>query len=204
MYKIHAVQCQDYAMQSADNLMDVAMLVSVSIQQNWLSCGNQLADVRKNGIDSKFLWGVKSKTYKYLNSNKHKLYAQAKAIANSNKTDDDKAYSLMKVFLRVDGLGLPKAGFMCQLTMGLVGCMDVHNIKMYELDPKTFTLAKNPKTIKGLTANRNKIEGYISLCHRHGTEKLWDEWCNNLATKSIKWRDGNHVSEVHINYLLGV
>ena len=28
--------------------------------------------------------------------------------------------------------------------------------------------------------------------------------CNNLATKSIKWRDGNHVSEVHINYLLGV
>ena len=121
MYKIHAVQCQDYAMRSADNLMDVAMLVSVSIQQNWLSCGNQLEDVRNNGIDSKFLWGFKSKTYKYLNSNKHKLYAQAKAIANSNKTDDDKAYSLMKVFLRVDGLGLPKAGFMCQLTMGLVG-----------------------------------------------------------------------------------
>ena len=62
MYKVHAVQCQDYAMQSADNLMDVAMLVSVSIQQNWLSCGNQLADVRKNGIDSKFLWGIQNAT----------------------------------------------------------------------------------------------------------------------------------------------
>ena len=46
-------------MQSADNLMDVAMLVSVSIQQNWLSCGNQLKDVKENGINSKFLWGFK-------------------------------------------------------------------------------------------------------------------------------------------------
>jgi len=109
MYKTHAIQCQDYAMASADNLMDVAMLVSVSIQQNWLSCGDQLADVKENGISSKYLWGVKSKTYKYLSSNKYKLYAQAKAIANSNKDDDAKAYSLMKIFLRIDGLGLPKA-----------------------------------------------------------------------------------------------
>lgn len=191
-------------MQSADNLMDVAMLVSVSIQQNWLSCGEQLKDVRKNGSDSKYLWGVKSKTYKYLNSNKHKLYAQAKAIANSNKDDSAKAYSLMKVFLRVDGLGLPKAGFMCQLTMGLVGCMDVHNIKEYKLDPNVFILNQNAKTIKGLAANRKKIESYIELCHNISTESLWDTWCNNLATKSTKWRDGNHVSEVHINYLLGV
>ena len=203
MYKTHAIKCQEYAMKSADNLMDVAMLVSVSIQQNWLSCGDQLKDVKKNGINSKYLWGVKSKTYKYLDSNKHKLYAQVKAIANSHKSDDDKAYSLMRVFLRVDGLGLPKAGFLCQLTMGLVGCMDVHNIRMYKLDPKVFVLAKNPKTIKGLQANEAKLKNYIAICHDYGTETLWNEWCNNLATKSPKWRDGNHVSEVHINYLLG-
>lgn len=204
MYKNHAVKCQEYAMQSADNLMDVAMLVSVSIQQNWLSCGNQLKDVKENGINSKFLWGVKSKTYKYLNSNKHKLYSQVLAISNSYKSNDDKAYSLMKVFLRIDGLGLPKAGFLCQLTMGLVGCMDVHNIKMYEINPKTLVLNKNVKTIKGLQANKQKIKSYIKLCHTYGTENLWDDWCNNLATKSKSWRDGNHVSEVHINYLLGV
>jgi hypothetical protein len=204
MYKTHAIQCQEYAMQSADNLMNVAMLVSVSIQQNWLSCGDQLKDVKENGINSKYLWGVKSKTYKYLDSNKYKLYAQVKAIANSHKSNDDKAYSLMRVFLRVDGLGLPKAGFMCQLTMGLVGCMDIHNIRMYKLDPKVFVLAKNPKTIKGLQANERKLKNYIAICHDYGTESLWNEWCDNLATKSPKWRDGNHVSEVHINYLLGV
>ena len=59
MYNNHGIKCQEYAMQSADNLMDVAMLVSVSIQQNWLSCGNQLKDVKENGINSKFLWGFK-------------------------------------------------------------------------------------------------------------------------------------------------
>lgn len=203
MYLNHGVKCQQYALDSADNLMDVGMLVSVSIQQNWLQCGEMLKDVRKNGKDSKYLWGVKTKTYSYLKSNKHKLYAQVKAIANSHKNSGEKAYSLMKIFLKVDGLGLPKAGFLCQLTLGLVGCMDIHNIRMYKLDPKTFVLAKNPKTNKGLEANRKKIQDYIELCHGYGTEKLWDDWCNNLATKSKKWRDGNHVSESHINYLLG-
>lgn len=203
MYNDHGKKCQQYALESADNLMDVAMLVSVSIQQNWLSCGNQLADVRKNGIDSKFLWGAKSKTYSYLKSNKHKLYAQVNAIANSHKDDNEKAYSLMKIFLKINGLGIPKAGFLCQLTLGLVGCMDVHNIKKYKLDPKDFTLAKNPKTFKGLEANKKKIKDYIELCHGYGTESLWNEWCNNLATKSDKWRNGHHVSAVHVDYLLG-
>jgi hypothetical protein len=82
--------------------------------------------------------------------------------------------------------------------------MDIHNIRMYKLDPKVFVLAKNPKTIKGLQANERKLKNYIAICHDYGTESLWNEWCDNLATKSPKWRDGNHVSEVHINYLLGV
>ena len=139
----------------------------------------------------------------YLESNKHKMYAQVMAVINSNKTDASKAMSLMKIFLRVDGLGMAKAGFMCQLTAGLVGCMDSHNIKMYNLDAKDFVLAKNPKTIKGLDANVKKIRNYIQICHEYGTENLWNSWCSFLATKSTKWRDANHVSEVHYSYLTG-
>ena len=54
MYKIHAVKCQQYAQRSANNMADVALMVSLSIQQNWLTVGDQLADVRKNKTDSKF------------------------------------------------------------------------------------------------------------------------------------------------------
>lgn len=203
MYKTHAIACQQYAQRSAENMSDVVLMVVLSIQQNWLGVGDQLADVRKNKSESRFLWGNKANTYRYLQTHKHKMYGQVMAVINSKQTDQKKAHSLMKIFLRVDGLGVPKAGFACQLTAGFVGCMDVHNIKMYGLDPKAFSLAKNPKTNKGLLANTQKILAYISLCEEYGTENLWNSWCSFLATKSPKWQDGNHVSEVHYTYLTG-
>tara|TARA_R110000787_G_scaffold133598_1_gene246012 strand:+ start:93 stop:713 length:621 start_codon:yes stop_codon:yes gene_type:complete len=201
MYKLDAVNCQQYSQQSPDNLTDMVLMVVLSIQQNWLGVGDQMLDVRKCGADSKFLWGNKIKTYEYLRDNSCQLYADAMAVIDSDQSDRDKARSLMEVFLRVTGLGIPKAGFVCQLMAGLVGCMDVHNIRMYGLDIKSLSLAKNPKTSKGIDANNKKVVAYIDMCHDIGTEKLWNNWCNFLATKSKKWRDGSHVSAVHYSYL---
>tara|TARA_R110000824_G_scaffold275313_2_gene463999 strand:- start:2626 stop:3243 length:618 start_codon:yes stop_codon:yes gene_type:complete len=198
MYKTHATKVQSYAQRSADNMADVCLMVSLSIQQNWLGVGDMLADVRVNKIGSRFLWGFKADTYSYIMTHKHKIYGQMKAVINSNKSDKDKAVSLMRVFLRVPGLGLPKAGFMCQLCVGLVGCMDVHNIKLYGLNENALKL---PKSLKNPTKITEKIENYVKLCHDYGTELLWNSWCENLATKSVKWVDGFHVSEVHYTYL---
>jgi hypothetical protein len=203
MYINHATAVQQYAQVSASNLSDVTLMTVLSIRQPWLNIGTQMIDVRTNKLGAKALWGFKKDTYIYLESNKHKMYAQMMAVINSNKTDASKAMSLMKIFLRVDGLGMAKAGFMCQLTAGLVGCMDSHNLKMYNLDAKDFVLAKNPKTIKSLDANVKKIRNYIQICNEYGTENLWNSWCSFLATKSTKWRDANHVSEVHYSYLIG-
>ena len=203
MFNTHCKAVQEYSQRNANNMADVVLMVVLSIQQNWLSVGEQLSDVRTNKRDSKFLWGNKAKTYSYLMANKHKMFAQVQAVLNSSKSYDDKAYSLMKIFLRVDGLGLPKAGFCCQLIAGMVGCMDIHNIRMYDLDVKDFKLNPKPKTIKAAEANHNKIVSYINLCHNYGCENLWNSWCENLATKSKKWQDGNHVSEVHYTYLTG-
>tara|TARA_R100000742_G_C4261112_1_gene78893 strand:- start:513 stop:1145 length:633 start_codon:yes stop_codon:yes gene_type:complete len=201
MYKNHAVKCQAYAQRNADNFADVVMMVSLSIQQNWLGVGDQLQDVRLNKENSKFLWGMKATAYKYIMTHKHKIYAMMKAVMCSNHNDEDKAKSLMKVFLRIEGLGLVKAGFVCQLTCGLVGCMDVHNIKAYKIDEKMLTYNKKLKTEKGIKANEKKIENYIKMCHDYGTEELWNAWCESLALKSDKWVDGFHVSEVHYTYL---
>ena len=203
MYQEHAIAVQQYAQQSSSNLSDVTLMGVLSIRQPWLNIGNQMIDVRTNKLNAKSLWGFKKDTYIYLESNKHKMHAQMMAVINSNKTDASKAMSLMKIFLRVDGLGMAKAGFLCQLTAGLVGCMDSHNLKMYNLDAKDFVLAKNPKTIKSLDANVKKIRNYVQICNEYGTENLWNSWCSFLATKSTKWRDANHVSEVHYSYLIG-
>ena len=203
MYRTDAVNCQNYAQKSADNMSDVILMVVLSIQQPWWSVGDQMVDARANGESSRFIWGNKLSTYKYLKSNKHKIYSQMMAVVNSSKSDADKAFSLVKVFLKVRGLGVAKAGFVCQLCVGLVGCMDSHNIKLYGVDPKDLRLNPSPKTSKALELNNIKIKNYIDLCHGVGTETLWDKWCNHLATLSNKWIDGNHVSAVHFNYLTG-
>ena len=198
MYKVHAKAVQDYSRLSSDNLADVVLMVVLSIQQPWYAVGDQLKDVKRWGIGSKFIWGNKIKTYKSLMSRKEFIYSQYLAVLNSSKSDDDKALSLMNVFLQIDGLGLAKAGFMCQLTAGLVGCIDVHNIRMYNIPKKDLSFSKS---IKSKALKDKKISNYISVCHEIGTENLWDTWCSFLATKSKKFEDGFHVSKVHYDFL---
>lgn len=199
MYITHAKAIQNYAKQSSDNLVDVITMVVLSIQQPWLSVGDQMADVKQNGLDSKFLWGNKRKAYTYITKRKDFIYNQYLAVINSNKSDDDKAYSLMNIFLRVEGLGMVKAGFVCQLSAGLVGCIDLHNIRLYGIDEKVLKL---PKSLKTKTLRDDRINKYISICHNIGTENLWDTWCDYLSTKSPKWSDGFEVSKVHYDYLM--
>ena len=199
MYINHAKAIQDYAKQSSNNLVDVITMVVLSIQQPWLSVGDQMADVKQNGLDSKFLWGNKRKAYTYITKRKDFIHNQYLAVINSNKSDDDKAYSLMNIFLRVEGLGMVKAGFVCQLSAGLVGCIDLHNIRLYGIDEKVLKL---PKSLKTKTLRDDRINKYISICHNIGTENLWDTWCDYLSTKSPKWSNGFEVSKVHYDYLM--
>ena len=198
MYNIHAKAVQDYSRLSSDNLSDVILMVVLSIQQPWYAVGDQLKDVKRWGIGSKFIWGNKIKTYNFLISRKDFIYSQYLAVLNSSKSDDDKALSLMNVFLQIDGLGLAKAGFVCQLTAGLVGCIDVHNIRMYNIPKKDLAFSKS---IKSKTLRDKKISNYISVCHTIGTESLWDTWCCSLATKTKRFEDGFHVSKVHYDFL---
>ena len=199
MYSVHAKAIQDYSQQSSDNLADVITMVVLSIQQRWSAVGKQMADVKLNGRNSKFLWGNKGRTYDYITRRKGFIFNQFLAVINSNKSDAEKAYSLMNIFLRIDGLGMVKAGFVCQLTAGLVGCIDLHNIRLYGIDEKVLKL---PKSLKSKHIRDEKINKYISICHNIGTENLWDTWCNFLATKNSVWSNGFEVSKVHYDYLM--
>lgn len=199
MYSVHAKAIQDYAKESSDNLADVITMVVLSIQQPWKDVGKQMADVKLNGKDSKYLWGNKRRTYDYITKRKGFIYNQFLAVINSSKSNDAKAYSLMNIFLRIDGLGMVKAGFVCQLSAGLVGCIDLHNIRLYGIDEKILKL---PKSLKSKDIKDEKINKYISICHNIGTENLWDTWCNFLATKNSVWSNGFEVSKVHYDYLM--
>ena len=199
MYNIHGTAIQQHAQKSAENLSDVILMVALSIQQNWSTVGYQMQDVKAVGGDSRFLWGNKKKTYNYLQARKDFMYGQFMAVVNSKKPEADKAASLMRIFLRVPGLGLAKAGFVCQLTAGLVGCIDTHNIRMYGIDEKHLKLSN---TLKSEDLRRSKIQQYITICHSIGTEQLWNNWCNFLGDRDKSWENGHQVSEAHYNYLV--
>jgi hypothetical protein len=200
VYKQHATKVQAYAQQSADNMAWVILLVICSIRMNWLTVGDQLKDIKELKHDSRFLKNrTRAKAYKYISAHKHKMYGQMMAVINSHKNDnDDRAMSLMKVFIRVPGLGLAKAGFVCQLCVGLVGCIDSHNLKLYGLDPRCLDY---DKSIKNQALLAEKKRNYIEICHSYGTEFLWNKWCEHVATGSPHWIDGDHVSAVHYTYL---
>ena len=201
MYNLHATEIQSFAQKSANNLEAVILMVALSIQRRWNTVGKQMEDVKAKGHESKYLWGNKFKTYKYLQRHKHFMFAQFKAVINSSRDNEYKALKLMEIFLRIDGLGLAKAGFVCQLTAGLVGCIDTHNIRMYGIDIKHLKYSPN---VKCHIKRKFKIKSYINICNNIGTEHLWNNWCNYLAAKSPKsWRDGYHVSAAHVAYAKG-
>jgi hypothetical protein len=74
MFTTHCKSVQEYSQRNAINMGETILMVVLSIQQNWLSVGDQMADVRLNKSESRFLWGNKAKTYSYLKSNQHKIY----------------------------------------------------------------------------------------------------------------------------------
>jgi len=205
VFNKHNPKINNYAQRHPDNLFKVILMVSLSIQQKWSLVGDMLSDVEEFKADSIFIWGNKKLTYSYMTTHIHFIYAQMLAVLNSkNLTDNAKAISLMKIFLKIPGLNLAKAGFVCQLVFGLVGCMDVHNIKTYGVDPKSLDYNKKCKTQRGLQNNRQKLNKYINLCHDYGTENLWNSWCNMIAHKyPDDFVDGYHVSELHYTYLTG-
>jgi len=205
MFKIHNPKINSFSQRNPNNLFLVVMMVVLSIQQKWSLVGDMLEDMLENKSNSKYIWGSKQFTFNYMTIHKHFIYAQMMAVINSkNLTPHAQSISLMKIFLKIPGLGIPKAGFVCQLVAGLVGCMDVHNIKTYGIDANLLKLNKNITGKKAQENNRRKIENYITLCHDYGTENLWNSWCSMIASKYPKdFIDGNHVSEVHYTYLTG-
>ena len=100
----------------------------------------------------------------------------------------------------IPGLGLVKAGFYIQLCTGYMGCLDVHNLKRFGLDRKTFLV---PESLSWETA-LGKANMYLETIEKcGGSEYLWDSWCDYIAALyPKKFKNGEHVSQCHVDYLI--
>jgi hypothetical protein len=191
MFKSDNPKINEFAQQSPDNMARMILMVSLSIQQQWSGVGKAIEDVDAKGSNSAYLWGSKATCYAYLQDNKDAIYSDAMAAT----TDVE----LMIVFLRVPGLGLPKAGFTCQLWNGTVGCIDVHNLRRLSIPASTLTVSKTASP----SAIEKRAAAYVTACNNYSSEWLWNSWCELIAVKYPKKFTGvSHVSAVHYGYLV--
>ncbi len=186
--------CNEFAQTSAVNLKRAALFVLATVQQQLETVPVALTDITEIGTASRFSWGSKKRGIEYLNENIRALFCDAKRFRNNPA-------QLMRVFLRIPGLGLVKSGFLCQIFAGLVGCIDTHNIKLYEIPLSALRLnyAAKPKSIE------KKIAQYISLCEGlGGAYFLWSNWCDFVARlRPYNWQSGAEVSQFHLDVING-
>lgn len=198
MYKQDQARIERWC-KNPDKFLEVGTMVLLSIRMQWVGVGNQMADVRKNGAKSKCLWGWKRDGYRYLRDNRKQLYAHVRKYRAGKTYLDD----LIREFLKVPGLGLPKAGFLAQLLVGDAGCLDMHNIERFDLDANVWKVRKLKNLDDMVREIDDKIAMYLSLCKLcGGSEKLWDDWCEYLNEKVGTFHNADDVSRRHYIYLL--
>ncbi len=192
MFNTHQKDIGKFARKSPENTAQVILVDLLSIQQQWDQVGRQVLDVKANGLKSKYLFGSKRGGWEFILANKKELH---EAIFSRTMPLAEKLLAVASI----PGIGIVKAGFVLQLCIGKVGCLDVHNLKRFGLKASAFKLGK----VKYDTA-LGKAKLYIKLCEDLGGSKyLWDSWCDLLAEKyPTKYKNGQHVSRLHRDYVM--
>ena len=191
MFNTHQKLIENFARKNPNNMVKVFLMVLLSIQKDWSQIGEHMLDVKAEGVDSKYLYGSKRLAYKQIIKMKKELYD---TIFN----DEIKLVDKLLLIRSIHGIDLVKGGFVLQLCIGKIGCLDVHNLKRFGLKASTF------KTYGNLIETaRYKAELYITTCNKlGGCEYLWDNWCEYLATiYPKKYHSANDVSLRHLTYL---
>lgn len=192
MYDRDMPAMKAHAFASPEGLTDIVAFVLCTIQQPLQSVGNQMRDIRRNGDQSKYLFGSKRDGYRYAVEHKAVLHAALIAAADVNDT-----LGFVDVMSNVPGLGVVKASFVAQICGFEASCLDTHNLKRLGLSESAFKLAKSvlPAT------KRAKIARYLDICLSTGGARYWwDVWCGtvagNRANRSLQTADV--VSAYHV------
>ena len=195
MFNLHQKAIQNACIDNPETIAQVMITTINSIRTHWYLVGGMNDDVNRLGLDSRYLNNaVKSKAFKYIHRNK-KAICQRFNDYRQGKID---LPDLLLYIAECPNLGLPKAGFVIQFVLGEIGCLDSHNMARFGLNPSAFKFGANAS----YSLMRKKAELYIDTCG--GSENLWNTWCDYLASiNPNKYNNGFHVSELHVDFILG-
>lgn len=152
-----------------DGIVTVGSFVLCTIQTPLSRVGEQLDDIRQNGLQSVSLWGNKRGGYYHMSLFRKELYD---LLLGRSESREETFYRV----LATPGLGLAKTAFLMQLCGWETSCLDSHNIKRLGLPDQKLSMSTKPAT------KHRKIAQYLALCDSLGTsEWFWDDWCSYVA-----------------------
>ena len=169
-------------------------MISRSIRNHFSRLNKITDEERSLGIQAPSLkQKIKRDAFEYIHSNYKQLH---KDIFNPNLSLAEKILSVSSI----PGIGIVKAGFVLQLCIGKVGCLDVHNLKMFGFSESAFKFSKT--TTKNTALAKARL--YIETCEKlGGSEFLWDNWCEFIAAKYPKhFTSADQVSQMHVNLIV--
>tara|TARA_Y100000114_G_scaffold85259_1_gene78789 strand:- start:1863 stop:2447 length:585 start_codon:yes stop_codon:yes gene_type:complete len=194
MYKRDQYEIQKLCESDPKYTREAILFVSRSIRNHFWRL-NKITDEEKSlGIQAPSLkQKIKRDAFEYIHSNYKQLH---KDIFNPNLSLAEKILSVSSI----PGIGIVKAGFVLQLCIGKVGCLDVHNLKMFGFSESAFKFSKT--TTKNTALAKSRL--YIETCEKlGGSEFLWDNWCEFIAAKYPKhFTSADQVSQMHVNLIV--
>lgn len=191
-------RCAQTARASYHAFQRTAKVAMLSARRPFEIVGEVVDDVEQFGRGSRWPSAAQWRGIEYLASDKGRGIFELLANDGAIRANPCAAMALAT---RVPALGLAKAGFLCQMMGIYVGCLDTHNIDMYELPRSKVRLRKD----LSVQNQARSIRAYVELCSKlGGSVVLWGAWCEYLADLYPDvYVSGAYVSSLHHSYITG-
>jgi hypothetical protein len=180
MYAEHQPIIAEYALASPTGFARTVTFVLATIKRHFYNV-HQVLD------RPAYFTPAGQRGYAYVQCAAHDLWQFANALC----AKEDR----LRRYMEIPGLAYCKAGFLCQLVHGQVGCLDTHNLKRFGLSPTAFRVPN------ATDASTERLRVYVNTCEytAGGPQALWNDWCGIQARLYPQvWRDAEHVSAYHV------
>ena len=194
MYKRDQYEIQRACEADPKYTKEAMLCVSRSIRNHFSRLSKITEEERTLGIQAPSLkQKIKRDAFEYIHANYKQLH---KDIFDPDLSLAEKILSVSSI----PGIGIVKAGFVLQLCIGKVGCLDTHNLRMFGFSDSAFRFSKTTTRNTALA----KARLYIETCEKlGGSEFLWDNWCEFIASKYPKhFTSADQVSQMHVDLIV--
>lgn len=179
----------------------VVQFVLATIQQQFQSVPDILAQWDAEGWEAETCWGMKKGGMKWLSH--YKKWSPVALKLHECVREGDRVGGL-DVLISIPGINTVKAAFIGQLCGLQTSCLDTQNCQLHGIKNIRVFHIPSKQTAKTRLA---KLEAYLALCDKLGTpETFWNTWCELIAAKykgTSVFETGDDVSALHASLILG-